>query len=36
MVELLRKVVPSDFIIKAVSWIIGEIGANYVADPEKI
>lgn len=29
MVELIDKIVPTDFVIKAVSWIIGEIGADY-------
>ena len=31
MLELNAKVVPTDFIIKAVSWILGEIGSNYAS-----
>jgi hypothetical protein len=30
MVELLGKVVPTDFIIKAAVWILGEVGSGMV------
>ena len=36
MLELTEKVVPTDFIIKVFAWILGEIGSNYVADPQRI
>lgn len=29
MIELMDKIVPTDFVIKAVTWIIGEIGSSY-------
>jgi len=29
MIELIDKVVPTDFVIKAVVWVIGEIGSSY-------
>ena len=34
MLQLMNKVVPTDFIIKAVSWILGEIGSSQ--EPQKI
>lgn len=37
MTELMDKIVPTDFVIKAVSWIVGEIGSSYYAtDPEQL
>jgi hypothetical protein len=36
MTELLKKVVPTDFIIKAVAWILGEIGSGTVREPSEI
>lgn len=32
MKELLDKVVPTDFIIKASAWIFGEIGSGTLKD----
>ena len=32
MLELLDKVVPTDFVIKITTWIIGEIGSSYYAE----
>lgn len=29
MVELMDKITPTDFVIKAVTWIVGEIGSSY-------
>lgn len=29
MIELLEKIAPTDFVIKAASWVIGEIGSDY-------
>jgi hypothetical protein len=37
MIELMDKIVPTDFVIKAVTWIIGEIGSSYYEnDSEKL
>ena len=37
MIELLEKVVPTDFVVKIATWIIGEIGSSYYADdPDKL
>ena len=37
MIELIDKNVPTDFLIKAVSWVIGEIGSSFYAkDPDKL
>ncbi len=37
MTELMDKIVPTDFVIKAVAWIVGEIGSSYYAnDPEQL
>jgi len=37
MIELIDKIVPTDFVIKAVSWVIGEIGSSYYEnDSEKL
>ena len=31
------KIVPTDFVIKAVAWIVGEVGSSYYAnDPEEV
>jgi hypothetical protein len=32
MIELIDKIVPTDFVVKAVSWVIGEIGSSYYAE----
>jgi hypothetical protein len=29
MIELLEKIVPTDFVIKAAVWVIGEVGSDY-------
>lgn len=29
MIELLEKIVPTDFVIKAAAWVIGEVGSDY-------
>lgn len=29
MIELMDKIVPTDFVIKAATWIVGEIGSSY-------
>ncbi len=29
MIELLEKIAPTDFVIKAASWVIGEIGSDF-------
>ena len=38
MVELLDKITPTDFIIKAAVWIFGEIGSNnsFIADQDVV
>lgn len=36
MSELLTKVVPTDFIIKAIAWILGEVGSGTVKDPAEV
>jgi AP-4 complex subunit epsilon-1 len=36
MKELLTKVVPTDFIIKATVWVLGEIGSGTVKDAAQI
>ena len=32
MIESVDKIVPTDFLIKAATWIIGEIGSSYYQD----
>jgi hypothetical protein len=34
MVELIEKMEPTDFVVKAVSWVVGEIGSAHYADDE--
>lgn len=34
MKELLEKVVPTDFIIKAATWVLGEVGSSHYANDE--
>ena len=37
MIELIEKVVPTDFVLKAATWVIGEVGADYYRDsPDKL
>lgn len=36
MTELLGKIVPTDFIIKAAAWIFGEVGSGTSKDPAEI
>lgn len=36
MSELLNKIVPTDFIIKAAVWIFGEVGSGTVKEPAEI
>lgn len=34
---MMDKIVPTDFVIKAVTWVVGEIGSSYYAnDSEKL
>ena len=34
MIELIEKIVPTDFVIKATSWVVGEIGSSCYASDE--
>lgn len=36
MTELMKKIVPTDFIIKASVWILGEIGSGTIKEPTEI